>query len=125
MRILIADDNELVRSGVVRLLASKQTWEVCGEATDGESAILKARELLPDVILLDISMPGISGLEAARLLRQQVPGVKILLISQHDPAQFLAGALEAGAHACLDKSRLGVDLLPAIETLGGSSAMQT
>lgn len=125
MRILIADDNQLVRDGVARLLSSKQTWEVCGQATDGESAISKARELLPDVILLDISMPGVNGLDAARSLRQQVPGVKILVMSHHDPAHLLAGALEAGAHGCVDKSRLGVDLVPAIESLGGSSGSQT
>ncbi len=120
MRILIADDNDLVRSGLIRLLSSKQSWEVCGEATDGESAIVKARDLLPDVILLDISMPGMSGLDAARVLREKVPGVKILLMSQHNLAQLQACAVEAGAHACVDKSRLGVDLVPMIETLGRS-----
>jgi len=125
MRILITDDNELVRHGIARLISTRQSWEVCGEAADGESAILKAREVLPDVILLDISMPGIGGLDAARALRQQIPGVKIVVISQHDPAHLRAGALQAGADACVDKARLGTDLLPVIESFGKNSHEQS
>lgn len=84
MRILIADDNDMVRRGVTEILSSEANWEICGEARDGSEVLRKARELLPDLILLDISMPGTSGFEAARLLRQEVPAVKILIISQHD-----------------------------------------
>ena len=121
MRILIADDNDMVRRGVVRILASVTNWEVCGEARDGSEALRKARELLPDLILLDISMPGINGLEVARLLRQEVPETKILVISQHDPIQLLPRAIEAGAHACVDKSRLGSDLVATMESLRRTS----
>ena len=70
MRILIADDNDMVRRGVIRLLSDESDWTVCGEAKDGSEAIQKARELLPDVILLDISMPDMSGLDVARRLRR-------------------------------------------------------
>jgi len=121
VRILIADDNEMVRRGIRGLLFSQTTWEVCGEAIDGTEAVLKARELLPDLILLDVSMPGISGLEAARLLRQEVPKAKILVMSHHDAAQLLPRALEAGAHACVDKSILSTDLLPTINSVKGRS----
>lgn len=121
MRILIADDNDRVRRGVMGILARVANWEVCGEATDGSEALRKARELLPDLILLDISMPGINGLEVARLLRQEVPEAKILVISQHDPIQLLPRAIEAGAHACLDKSRLDPDLVATMESLGRTS----
>ena len=121
MRILIADDNDMVRRGVVRILASVTNWEVCGEARDGSEALRKAREILPDLILLDISMPGINGLEVARLLRQEVPETKILVISQHDPIQLLPRAIEAGAHACVDKSRLGSDLVATMESLRRTS----
>ncbi|HEY6370376.1 MAG TPA: response regulator transcription factor [Candidatus Sulfotelmatobacter sp.] len=117
MRILIADDSELVRRGVRNILAPKASWEVCGEAQDGPDAIQKATELLPDLVLLDISMPGMSGLEVAGILREKVPATKIVVLSQHDPALLLPCALEAGAHACIDKSRLATDLVPAIERI--------
>jgi DNA-binding NarL/FixJ family response regulator len=114
MRILIADDNEWVRRGVIKILAAMAHWEVCGEAKDGAETILSAAELLPDLILLDVSMPGMSGLEVARLLRGKVRGAKIVIMSQYDAALLLPRALEAGALACVDKSRLSVDLLPTI-----------
>jgi DNA-binding NarL/FixJ family response regulator len=116
MRILIADDSEVVRRGVRNILTST-SWEVCGEAIDGPDAIQKATELLPDLVLLDISMPGLSGLDVARLLREKVPATSILVMSQHDPSVLLPRALEAGAQACIDKSRLALDLVPAIERI--------
>ena len=121
MRILIVDDNERIRRGVLAILASKENWNVCGEARGGMEAIRKARELLPDLILLDISMPGLNGLEAARLLRQEIANTKILLMSQYDPIPLLPGAIQAGANGCVDKSRLGTDLLSSIERISGIS----
>ena len=117
MRILIADDNEAVRLGVARLLTSETGLTVCGEARDGAEALQKARELLPDVILLDFSMPGMNELEAARLLRKELPEAKILVISQHDPIHLLPSVVEAGGNACLDKGRLSTDLLPSIKSI--------
>ena len=84
-------------------------------------AIRKARELLPDLILLDVSMPGLNGLEAARLLRQEIAHTKILLMSQYDPVPLLPRAIQAGANGCVDKNRLGTDLLPCIERISGIS----
>ena len=121
MRILIVDDNERIRRGVFNILASKKNWNVCGEARDGMEAIRKARELLPDLILLDVSMPGLNGLEAARLLRQGIAHTKILLMSQYDPVPLLPRAIQAGANGCVDKNRLGTDLLPCIERISGIS----
>jgi DNA-binding NarL/FixJ family response regulator len=117
MRILLADDNEWVRRGVKSILAPMTDWEICGEAKSGEEAVQIAVEVFPDLVLLDVSMPGLNGLEAARLLREKVPSAKILIMSQHDPAILLARALEAGAHACVDKSRLGTELLPTIASM--------
>jgi DNA-binding NarL/FixJ family response regulator len=117
LRILIADDNEGVRRGVTAILAAIADWEVCGEAADGAGAIQQAEELRPDLILLDMSMPGLSGLEVAHLLRQKLPAVKILIMSQHDPAMLLPGVIKAGGQACIDKSRLGADLVKTIESL--------
>jgi two-component system response regulator DesR len=115
MRILIADDNERVRRGVIGMISSEADWSVCGEAVDGGDALRKAQGLLPDLILLDINMPGLCGLEASRLLRQEVPKARIVIMSQHDPIQLLPRALEAGAHACVDKSDLASELLPTIK----------
>ena len=117
MRIFIADDNDAVRRGVVRLLSSETGWEVCGEARDGSESLQKARELRPDLILLDVSMPGMNGLEVARLLRQELPEAKILVISQHDPIHILPSVVEAGGNACVDKSRLGTDLVASIKNI--------
>ena len=117
MKILIADDNEWVRRGVTNILASKAGWAVCGEAQDGAEAIQKAADILPDLILLDVSMPGLNGLAVARLLCEKVPAAKILIMSQHDPHVLLPRAIEAGALGCVDKSRLSTELLPAIASI--------
>ena len=117
MRILIADDNQLIRRGVAGLLAQQDGWEVCGEASDSAEALEKASVLRPDLILLDVSMPGLSGLETTRVLKQKFPQTKILIITQHDPVQMLPHAREMGASGCIDKARLAIDLLPAIRAL--------
>lgn len=125
MRILIADDNTSVRRGILRLLAEEPSVEVCGEAADSVGAIQKAAELNPDLILLDVSMPGTNGLETARLLKKKLPAVKILIITQHDPKQMLPASLEAGASGCVDKARLAIDLLPTIRNLQNKSFTHT
>jgi len=117
MRILIIDDNELVRRGVKDLISSETNWEVCGEARDGVEGIGKARELHPDMVLLDISMPGMNGLDVARILRQESGQTIILIMSQDDASQLLPGALAAGAYGCVDKSHIGTDLLAAIKNI--------
>jgi DNA-binding NarL/FixJ family response regulator len=117
MRILIADDSDLVRRGIVRVLSVESGWTVCGEARDGLEAIQKAQELLPDLILLDISMPGMSGLEVARRLRVALPKVKLVIVSQHDTALMLPRVIEAGGDACLDKACLAADLVTTIRAL--------
>jgi DNA-binding NarL/FixJ family response regulator len=114
MRILIADDNQMIRRGIAAILANDQSLIVCGEAADAEETLQKACDLRPDVVLLDVSMPGTNGLETARLLRQRVPDSKVLIISQHDADQLLPRSLEVGAVGCVDKVRLAADLLPAL-----------
>jgi two-component system, NarL family, response regulator NreC len=117
LRILIADDHQLVRRSVGGLLSHEAGWEICGEATDAPQAFEKARELRPDLILLDISMPGGSGLDTARRIRQEFPHVKILIMSHHDAGQFLPSALASGADGCIDKARIAVDLVGTIKNL--------
>jgi DNA-binding NarL/FixJ family response regulator len=114
MRILIADDNEFVRRGVADMLSNEVNLDVCGEASNGTEALQKSEELRPDLVLLDISMPGISGYETARLLREQAPGIRILIMSFGDTQQLLPLARKAGADDCVDKARLGSDLLTTI-----------
>ena len=111
LRILIADDSELVRRGIISLLVTNASWEICPEA------LQKAAALRPDLVLLDINMPGMSGLDAARMIRASVPAARILVMSQHDAAHMLPGVLDAGAQGCIDKGRLSADLFPAIESL--------
>ncbi len=117
MQILVADDSDIVRRGVIDILSEEREWTVCGEARNGSEALQKARELKPDLIVLDVSMPDISGLEIARRLRLELPKTKILVVSQHDPAQLLPLVIEAGGDGCLDKGCLGTDLLATIKTL--------
>jgi signal transduction histidine kinase len=119
VRILIADDHELVREGLRALLASRPAWEVCGEAADGVEAIEKAAELQPDIVLLDVSMPRLSGLEAAALIRRESPTSEILIVSQHDPAEMLPSALKAGARGFVSKSDIASNLLSTIESIVG------
>ena len=118
LRILIADDHDMVRRGVTAILISHTDWEICGEAIDGADAVEKAKDLRPDLVLLDISMPGVNGLKAASQIRQQLPGVKILMMSQEEAALVLPMALAAGANGCVAKDRLSGDLVTAIRTIG-------
>jgi DNA-binding NarL/FixJ family response regulator len=120
MRILIADDNAMVRRGIAALVSGEEDCEICGEASNGEETLQLASDLHPDVILIDVSMPGSNGLDTARALKQRLPDCKVLVISQHDPHHLLPVALEAGAVGCLDKSRIATDLLPALRALGSS-----
>ena len=117
LRILIADDNAMVRRGVITLLSSETSWEICGEAGDGSEALLKARTLRPDVILLDVSMPGVNGLEVARRLRRELSHARIVVMSQHDPVHLLPSVMAAGGDTCLDKSRLAAELVDSIKDL--------
>ena len=117
VRILIADDHEVVRRGVRSLLESRKEWNVCGEAVDGRDAVNKAKELHPDVVVLDISMPHLNGFEAASLIRKEVPQSKILILSQHNVSEMIQTALDAGARGYVSKSEVSRDLLPAIEAI--------
>jgi PAS domain S-box-containing protein len=117
VRILIADDNEFVRRGIRTLLGLRPNWEVCGEAADGRDAVRQCQELEPDVALLDVSMPQLSGLEAARIIRKEIPNTRVLVVSQHDATHIVDGAREAGARGYVVKSELSQRLLGAIDSL--------
>ncbi len=117
LRILIADDHDLMRRGVKALLQSHPGWEVCGEAHTGREAVTKAEELRPDVIILDVSMPDLNGLEAARRIRKTSPSSEILILSMHYSDQLIRDILDAGVRGYIVKSDSDRDLVMAVETL--------
>jgi DNA-binding NarL/FixJ family response regulator len=117
LRILIADDHELMRRGVRSLLEAESGWKVVGEASDGQELMKKVVELKPDIIVLDIGMPHLNGLEAARRLKHMLPEVKILILSMHDSEQMARDVLEAGARGFVTKSDTARDLVLAVEAL--------
>jgi PAS domain S-box-containing protein len=115
LRILLVDDHEPVRRGVRSLLSSHADWLVCGEAVDGLDAVEKAKALRPNVVLMDISMPRMNGLDATQILRRDMPDSKIVIVSQNDPAIACRQATEVDAAAYVAKSSLSDDLVPTIE----------
>lgn len=114
MRLLVVDDHEVVRRGVRSLLSGQAEWDVCGEAVDGQDAIEKARELQPDVIVMDVSMPRLNGLEATRQLRNVLPQCEVLILSQHENSEMARQALKAGARGYVVKSSISRDLISAV-----------
>ena len=117
LRILIADDHELARNGIRALLESHPGWEVCGEAKDGRETVELATSLRPDIVLLDIGMPNLNGLEAARQILTISPDVAILILTMHDSDNVVREVLRAGARGYLLKSDAGRDLVAAVEAL--------
>src|SRR6201993_2523318 len=117
LRILIADDHEVARQGIRSLLESHAGWEVCAEAKDGREAVEFANTVNPDLILLDIGMPNLNGLEAARQILASYPELPILILTMHDSDQVVREVLRAGARGFLLKSDAGRDLIAAVEAL--------
>jgi DNA-binding NarL/FixJ family response regulator len=117
IRILLVDDHPIVRQGLKTLLEGHSGWEVIGEAADGVEAVEKAKDLTPDVMVLDVTMPRMNGLEACRVLRRQSPELEILFVTQHDSPQMMREALEAGARGYVVKSNAARDLLEAVEAV--------
>ncbi len=117
MRILIADDHELVRRGVRSVLRTRPDIEICGEAMDGQDAVEQARLLSPDLIIMDISMPRLNGLEATREIRRILPTTNVLILSQHNSPEMMRQALNAGARGYVIKTAISADLFTAIDKL--------
>ena len=119
MRILIVDDHGIVREGLKSMIEQQSEMEVVGEAKDGQMAIQLIKELAPDVVIMDVSMPNLNGMEATKYILEQKPDVKVIILSMHQDKHIVAESLKAGASAYVLKSNLFDELLNAL------SAVQT
>jgi DNA-binding NarL/FixJ family response regulator len=117
VRILLVDDHPVVRQGLRTLLAGRSELEVIDEASDGIEAVAKTAEMQPDVVVLDVTMPRMNGIEACRIMKQTNPEIEILFVTQHDSPQMLREALAAGARGYVVKSNLARDLVEAVEAV--------
>lgn len=117
MRVLIVDDHEVVRRGVRSLLETRPDMQVIGEAGDGLDGVLQAKTLKPDVVVMDVSMPKMNGLEATREIRRLLPDTKVLILSQHEIGEMVRQALIAGAHGYVVKSAISNQLLTALDNI--------
>ena len=122
-RVLIADDHPLFRHGIRALLESTPDFEVCAEATNGEEVIARADELHPDVILMDIHMPGVNGIEATRRILSANPGIYILIVTMFEDDSSVFTAMRAGARGYVLKDAQKQDLLLAIRAVGSGDAI--
>jgi DNA-binding NarL/FixJ family response regulator len=117
VKILIADDHEIVRQGIRRVLESKPEWEICGEASNGQEAVRMAQELTPDIIIMDVTMPVMSGFEAADEISRLPIGSRVLFFTMHDAGSMAGSAPRSNASGYVVKSRAAQDLIQALERL--------
>src|SRR5271155_64986 len=121
-RVLIVDDHAFIRRGVQTILNPFPEWEACGEADNGNDAIRLADELKPEVIIMDVSMPGLNGIEATRVISKAQPYVKIVLLTLHDSADLVRRAFRAGARGYLLKTDAEQELMRALTAVIGDGA---
>jgi DNA-binding NarL/FixJ family response regulator len=120
LRILVADDYEIVRKGLKTLLASRSGWVICAEATTGRDAVALAAKHRPDIVVMDIGMPELNGLEAARRIRKMLPKTQVVILSVHYSDDLVREAVDAGARAYVRKADAISELLLAIEALANN-----
>lgn len=117
VKILIADDHEIVRQGIRRVLEAKPEWKICGEAANGQEAVRMAQELTPDVIIMDVTMPVMSGFEAADEISRLPIGSRVLFFTMHDAGSMAGSVRRSGAQGYVVKTRAAQDLIQALERL--------
>ena len=117
IKVLVVDDHTIVRDGICALLALAGDVEVIGEATNGNEALKKVRELSPDVVLMDISMPIMGGLEATRRISKEYPGIKVLVLTQYDDKEYFFPVIESGASGFISKAAASSELLTGIRSV--------
>src|SRR5580658_6311845 len=121
-RVMIVDDHAFIRRGVQTILHPYPEWEFCGEADNGKDAIRLADELKPEIIIMDVSMPGLNGIEATRAIRKAQPAVKIVLLTLHESADLVRNAFRAGARGYLLKTDAEQELVRALTAVIGEGA---
>ena len=117
IRVLLVDDHAIVRAGLRMILAAEPDMTMVGEAADGESALRMTEETHPDVVVMDISMPGIGGLEGIRRLKESVPDTQVVVLTMHEDQRYFFQALEAGASGYVIKGAAPIELLTAIRAV--------
>lgn len=117
IKVLIADDHTLVRQGIRSLLALAADIEIVGEAADGREAVEKVRQLGPDVVLMDLAMPNMGGLEATRRIRREFPATKVLAVTQYDDSEYVIPVMEAGARGFVTKMASPLELATAVQAV--------
>jgi DNA-binding NarL/FixJ family response regulator len=117
IKILIVDDHAVLRDGIRAMLGAYDEINIVGEASDGLEAIKKSLELMPDVVLMDIAMPGMDGLEATRRIKKKSPRMKVLVLTQYDDRQYILSAIKAGVDGYLPKRAVGSELISAIRVV--------
>lgn len=117
IKILVVDDHTIMREGIRALLSINEDFEIVGEASEGRGALEQVRELMPDVVVMDIAMPGMDGLEATRRIRKKNPAVKVLILTQYDNKEYILSAIKAGASGYVPKRALGSELVLAIRAV--------
>lgn len=125
LQILIVDDHEVVRQGLRVLIEPHPGWELCGEAANGREAVEKVKKLKPDVVVMDIAMPELNGLDATRQILKAAPRTGVLILTAHESEQLVREVLEAGAQGYVLKSAAGRDLVNAIQALSKHEAFFT
>jgi len=119
-RVLVVDDHTVIRRGIQSILRAWPEWQISGEAANGEEAIRLTRDLKPDIVLMDISMPVMGGLEATRAICKMYPETKVLLLTLHDSLEWVESALQAGARGYLLKSDTEGELIRALNVVAGN-----
>lgn len=117
IKILMVDDHAVLRDGIRALLGIHDDMEIVGEASEGREAVVKAQELSPDVVVMDIAMPGMEGLEATRRITKKYPKVKVLILTQYNNREYILSAIKAGAAGYVPKRALGSELVSAIRAV--------
>ena len=117
IRVLLVDDHAIMRDGISALINLQDDIEIVGEASEGKEAVEKARELVPDVVIMDISMPEMDGLEATRRIKKENPSVKVLVLTQHDNREYILSTIKSGSDGYLPKRALGSELVAAIRAI--------